>query len=89
MTQEPIVYQTGTYVKLINKAEYCKSIIADGKELIVTGNESGELIVPELKDPKVYITFQRRYYGFLGCILRLYQVNECSCQSLCKPSQCH
>ena len=72
MTQEPIVYQTGTYVKLINKAEYCKSIIADGKELIVTGNESGELIVPELKDPKVYITFKEGITNFsdvfLGCI---------------------
>ena len=71
MTQEPIVYQTGTYVKLINKAEYCKSIIADGKELIVTGNESGELIVPELKDPKVYITFKEGITDFsdvfLGC----------------------
>ena len=71
MTQEPIVYQTGTYVKLINKAEYCKSIIADGKELIVTGNESGELIVPELKDPKVYITFKEGITVFsdvfLGC----------------------
>ena len=71
MTQEPIVYQTGTYVKLINKAEYCKSIIADGKELIVTGNESGELIVPELKDPKVYITFKEGITNFsdvfFGC----------------------
>ena len=51
-------YMPGANVQLINKAEYCKSIIADGKELIVTGNESGELIVPELKDPKVYIIFK-------------------------------
>ena len=70
MTQEPIVYQTGTDVKLINKAEYCKSIIADGKELI-TGNESGVITVPELKDPKVYITFKEGITDFsdvfLGC----------------------
>ena len=32
-------------------------MIADGKELI-TGNERGELVVPELKDEKVYITFK-------------------------------
>lgn len=51
-----LTYTPGKNVKLINKAEYCKSIIADGKELI-TGNESGGLIVPELKDEKVYITF--------------------------------
>lgn len=71
MTQEPIVYQTGTDVKLINKAEYCKSIIADGKELII-GNESGVITVPELKDPKVYITFKEGITNFsdvfLGCI---------------------
>ena len=54
---QPLTYNTGTNVKLINKAELCKSIIADGKELI-TGKESGELVVPELKDPKVYITFK-------------------------------
>ena len=57
MTQAPIVYQSGTNVKLIHKAEYCKSIIADGKELI-TGEEYGEIRVPELNDPKVYITFK-------------------------------
>ena len=54
---KPLIYQTGTNVKLINSAEYCKSIIADGKELI-TGKESGELVVPELNDEKVYITFK-------------------------------
>ncbi len=54
---KPLIYQTGTNVKLIHKAEYCKSIIADGKELI-TGNESGPLSVPELNDEKVYITFK-------------------------------
>ena len=52
-----MIYNTGTNVKLINKAEYCKSIIADGKELI-TGKESGEIRVPELNDEKVYITFK-------------------------------
>ena len=57
MTQAPIVYQSGTNIKLIHKAEYCKSIIADGKELII-GNERGELVVPELNDEKVYITFK-------------------------------
>jgi len=56
-TQNYLTYTTGTNVKLIHKAEYCKSIIADGKELI-TGNESGELVVPELNDEKVYITFK-------------------------------
>ena len=70
MTQAPIVYQSGTNVKLIHKAEYCKSIIADGKELI-TGKESGELIVPELNDEKVYITFKEDatelYDTFSGC----------------------
>ena len=54
---QPLTYNTGTNVKLIHKAEYCKSIIADGKELI-TGNESGEIRVPELNDEKVYITFK-------------------------------
>ena len=54
---QPLTYNTGTNVKLIHKAEYCKSIIADGKELI-TGNERGEIRVLELKDPKVYITFK-------------------------------
>ena len=55
---DPLTYTPGRLVKLINKAEYCKSIIADGKELIVTGKESGPLSVPELKDEKVYITFK-------------------------------
>ena len=55
--QNYLTYTPGTNIKLIHKAEYCKSIIADGKELI-TGNERGELVVPELKDPKVYITFK-------------------------------
>ena len=54
---KPLIYNTGTNVKLIHKAEYCKSIIADGKELI-TGNESGEIRVPELNDEKVYIIFK-------------------------------
>ena len=55
---DPLTYTPGRLVKLINKAEYCKSIIADGKELIVTGKESGPLSVPELNDEKVYITFK-------------------------------
>ena len=71
MTQAPIVYQSGTNVKLIHKAEYCKSIIADGKELI-TGNERGELVVPELNDEKVYITFKEDLTdfsdAFYGCL---------------------
>ena len=71
MTQAPIVYQSGTNVKLIHKAEYCKSIIADGKELI-TGDEYGEIRVPELKDPKVYITFKEGITNFsdafYGCL---------------------
>ena len=60
---DPLTYTPGTNVKLIHKAEYCKSIIADGKELI-TGNERGELVVPELKDPKVYITFKEDLTDF-------------------------
>ena len=56
--QKQLIFKTGNKIKLINKVEYCKSIIADGKELIKTGNESGEIRVPELKDPKVYITFK-------------------------------
>lgn len=63
-------YMPGANVQLINKAEYCKSIIADGKELI-TGNESGVITVPGLKDPKVYITFKEGITNFsdvfLGC----------------------
>ena len=63
-------YIPGANVQLINKAEYCKSIIADGKELI-TGDEYGEIRVPELKDPKVYITFKEGITNFsdvfLGC----------------------
>ena len=62
---KPLIYQTGTNVKLINSAEYCKSIIADGKELI-TGKESGELVVPELNDEKVYITFKEDVTDFSG-----------------------
>ena len=66
-----MIYKTGSNVKLIHKAELCKSIIADGKELIVTGKESGELRVPELKDEKVYITFKEKvtnfYFTFYGC----------------------
>ena len=69
---DPLTYTPGTNVKLIHKAEYCKSIIADGKELI-TGNERGELVVPELNDEKVYITFKEDLTdfsdAFLGCTL--------------------
>ena len=68
--QNYLTYTPGRNVQLINKAEYCKSIIADGKELI-TGNESGPLSVPELKDEKVYITFKEDatelYDTFSGC----------------------
>ena len=67
---EPLIFKTGSNIKLIHRAEYCKSIIADGKELI-TGNERGEIRVPELKDPKVYITFKEGITNFsdvfLGC----------------------
>ena len=67
---EPLIFKTGSNIKLIHRAEYCKSIIADGKELI-TGNESGEIRVPELKDEKVYITFKDDVtdlsYAFFGC----------------------
>ena len=60
---DPLTYTPGMNVKLINMAEYCKSIIADGKELI-TGKESGELVVPELNDEKVYITFKEEVTNF-------------------------
>ena len=52
---KPLIFQTGSNIKLTDRAEYFKSIIADGKELIVTGNESGELIVPELKLSLIHI----------------------------------
>ena len=65
-----LVYNPGSNVKLVNMAEYCKSIIADGEELI-TGNESGGLVVPELKDGNVYIAFKRELisldYAFRDC----------------------
>ena len=68
--QEPLIYLTGSNIQLITKSELCKSIIADGKELI-TGNQYGEIRVPELKDPKVYITFKEGLYlfqsTFRGC----------------------
>ena len=53
-----LTYKTGSNVKLVNKTEYCQSVIADGKELI-NGSKSGALVVPELKDEKVYITFKK------------------------------
>ena len=53
-----LTYKTGSKVKLVNKAEYCQSVIADGKELI-NDSKSGALVVPELKDEKVYITFKK------------------------------
>lgn len=52
-----LTYKTGSDVKLVNKAEYCQSVIADGKELITEGM-TGKLVAPELKDEKVYITFK-------------------------------
>lgn len=58
LTSISLIYKPGTDVKLINKAEYCQSVIADGKELI-TGTERGAIRVSELKDPKVYITFKK------------------------------
>ena len=54
---KPLIYKTGRNIQLVYNAELCKSVIADGKELI-TGKERGELVVPELKSPKVYITFK-------------------------------
>ena len=67
---EPLIFKTGSNIKLIHRAEYCKSIIADGKELI-TGNERGKIRVPELKDPKVNITFKEDLTSlanaFSGC----------------------
>ena len=65
-----LAYIPGANVQLINKAEYCKSIIADGKELI-TGEEYGAIRVLELKDEKVYITFKEDLTSlanaFSGC----------------------
>ena len=56
-------YQTGSNVRLTYKAEYRKSIIADGKELI-TGNERGAIRVPELKDGNVFIIFKEGITNF-------------------------
>lgn len=50
-------FTPGEYVTLVGKAEYCKSVIADGKELI-TGEESGPLSVDVLKNPYVKIEFK-------------------------------
>ena len=69
--QNYLTYTPGTNIKLIHKAEYCKSIIADGKELI-TGNESGEIRVPELNDEKVYITFKEDVTDLSNAFLRCY-----------------
>lgn len=63
---KPLIFQTGSNIKLTDRAEYFKSIIADGKELIKTGEEDGELFVPELKDPKVYIAFKEGITKFLS-----------------------
>ena len=68
---EPLIFKTGSNIKLIHRAEYCKSIIADGKELI-TGNESGEIRVPELNDEKVYITFKEDVTDLSNAFLRCY-----------------
>lgn len=68
--QKLLIYQIGKHVKLVDDATFCKSIIADGKELI-TGNESGPLRVLELNDEKVYITFKEDLTSlanaFSGC----------------------
>lgn len=63
---KPLIFQTGSNIKLTDRAEYFKSIIADGKELIKTGEEDGELFVSELKDPKVYIAFKEGITKFLS-----------------------
>ena len=68
--QKPLIYQIGIHVKLVDDATFCKSIIADGKELI-TGEEYGAIRVLELKDEKVYITFKEDLTSlanaFSGC----------------------
>ena len=68
--QKPLIYQIGKHVKLVDDATFCKSIIADGKELI-TGEEYGAIRVLELKDEKVYITFKEDLTSlanaFSGC----------------------
>ena len=68
---EPLIFKTGSNIKLIHRAEYCKSIIADGKELI-TGNERGKIRVPELNDEKVYITFKEDVTDLSNAFLRCY-----------------
>ena len=66
---EPLIFKTGSNIKLIHRAEYCKSIIADGKELITAMKR--KIRVPELKDPKVNITFKEDLTSlanaFSGC----------------------
>lgn len=50
-------FTPGEHVTLVGKAEYCKSVIADGKELI-TGSEVGRLMVDTLRNPYVKIEFK-------------------------------
>ena len=83
---KPLIFQTGSNIKLTDRAEYFKSIIADGKELIKTGEEDGELFVSELKDPKVYIAFKEGITKIFVCFLWLQSFGFYSGKSLCELS---
>ena len=67
---KPLTYEPGANL-LITRAELCKSVIADGKELIVSDNQKDDVYVSQLKDPHVYITFKENVtdfsYTFQGC----------------------
>ncbi len=45
-------------IKIINKAELCKSVIFNGKEYIQTGMESGPITIYGWSFNEVYITFK-------------------------------
>ena len=66
-------FTPGEYVILVGKAEYCESVIADGKELI-TGAESGRLDVESLKNPYVKIVFKEGLTDFSHVFEQAYLV---------------
>ena len=62
---KPLIFQTGSNIKLTDRAEYFKSIIADGKELIKTGEEEwGTLLCPNSKTPRSTSPLKRVLQNF-------------------------
>ena len=57
---QPLIYTTNRAknIKIINKAELCKSVIFNGKEYIQTGMESGPITIYGWSFNEVYITFK-------------------------------